>query len=384
MKQLDAVLGGAIVGVQRHDDTAPGFRMVELQLPQPLGVLAPDPRDRLGLHGAVDVVDHEVDLNARAQTPVEEIRVARAVRVVAAQLVEHPVLERLAEQLAAGLHRPPLGQEVHDADIAEVELRRGHDPPLRAPPVRREEPPQQRVLKELEVAADRLAGNAGVAGDGRVVDHVAVGQRCQTEEVGVGGQPPRQPLGGDLLLQVLGNVGIQQRKRTVRVVDGGQVAVIQQSDQIHAGPDFHRREAVQLTPFAATPEEIGLTPANLAGTGSAEGEADAAVLDEPVHGVEECRHLLHLVDHDEVPAVPALFVDQQLRVLQIAPVGLRAQQIDPGHVGKLGPEQGALARLPRSPEEERCRWIGPQLQQSRVFRHLYLNITCKTQSCNSI
>ena len=145
--------------------------------------------------------------------------------------------------------------------------------------------------------------------------------------------------------------------------------MIQQSDQIHAGPDFHRREAVQFTPFAATAEEIGLTAANLAGTGSAEGEADAAVLDEPVHGVEECRHLLHLVDHDEVAAVAALFVDQQLRVLQMAPVGLRAQQVDPGHVGKLGREQGALACLPRSPEEECCRWISPQPQQSGVFWH---------------
>jgi hypothetical protein len=58
----------------------------------------------------------------------------------------------------------------------------------------------------------------------------------------------------------------------------------------------------------------------------------AALLHEPLHDIEQLRHLLHLVDHNELGAVPALLLDQQLGVLQVAPVGRRQQQVDPWHV----------------------------------------------------
>ena len=79
MEQLDAVFRGAVVRIERYDDSAPGLRVIDLQLPQPLGVIAAHSIDRLGLHGAVDVVDHEVDFDSRAQTPVEEVGVAGAI-----------------------------------------------------------------------------------------------------------------------------------------------------------------------------------------------------------------------------------------------------------------------------------------------------------------
>ena len=70
-------------------------------------------------------------------------------------------------------------------------MRRDH-PPLRAPAIGGQEPAKQRIFEDLEVAPDRLAGDAGVPSDGRVVDHVTVGERGDSEEVSVGGQSPRE------------------------------------------------------------------------------------------------------------------------------------------------------------------------------------------------
>ena len=48
VEQLDAVFGGAVVGVERYDDAACGLRMIGLQLAQSLGVIGAYPTDRLG------------------------------------------------------------------------------------------------------------------------------------------------------------------------------------------------------------------------------------------------------------------------------------------------------------------------------------------------
>ena len=80
------------------------------------------PAAGLGLDGTIDVFDHEVDLDAGAQSPIEEVGVAGAVGVVAAQLVEHQFSNAL-RQLAADLDAAPLGKEVDHPDIEEEEFR---------------------------------------------------------------------------------------------------------------------------------------------------------------------------------------------------------------------------------------------------------------------
>ena len=53
----------------------------------------------------------------------------------------------------------------------------------------------------------------------------------------------------------------------------------------------------QLEPQRAPAEQVRSAPPYLPGARPAQREADAAVLDQPMHFVEQARHLLDLVDH---------------------------------------------------------------------------------------
>ena len=143
---------------------------------------------------------------------------------------------------------------------------------------------------------------------------------------------------------------------------GEPVEEVQSAIDLEARSDLHRRQSVQLAPFAAAPQQVRLPAAHLAGARSTQREVDAAPFHEPVHDVEQRRHLLHLVDHDEAGTVPALLLNQKFRCLQIAPVRRWQQQVDPRHIGKLGGEQGTLALRPRPPQKKGPRRIRPQLK----------------------
>ncbi len=92
---------------------------------------------------------------------------------------------------------------------------------------------------------------------------------------------------------------------------------------------------------------------HLARARAAEREVRTAVLDEPVDLVEKLGHLLHFVDDDEAPAtLGGDLLPQELGVLQVAPVLLRSQEIDPLGVGVDLPQEGCLAALARPPQKE--------------------------------
>ena len=155
--------------------------------------------------------------------------------------------------------------------------------------------------------------------------------------------------------------------------------MVQQTQQIQIRADLGRRQTVELASGGAAAQQVGVPAPDLAHTGSAQREVDAAVLHEPVNGIEQGRYLLHLVHDDERAAVAALFVDQELRILQVAPVDVGAQQIQARRRRKLLRQERALAGLARTPEEE-C-LVGPvaETQHSRVFLRHYLNITCEIE-----
>jgi hypothetical protein len=112
-------------------------------------------RRRLCLDRSAQIAHDEVDLDSARQAPIGELLEAAAVCAPCDQLVMDPVLERLSEQLGAGLDPTAARQYVHDRDVAEVELRGCDRAALRPARPGGEKPPQQRVDEDLEVFANR-------------------------------------------------------------------------------------------------------------------------------------------------------------------------------------------------------------------------------------
>ena len=97
----------------------------------PLGLFDPLKSDRI--HRALRppfTTSLRIDFDAGAEPPVEEVGVAGATRVVTAQFVEHPVLERLPEQLAARLQRArKVRRGQANVDLVRL-LNHGYLPPI--------------------------------------------------------------------------------------------------------------------------------------------------------------------------------------------------------------------------------------------------------------
>jgi len=72
---------------------------------------------------------------------------------------------------------------------------------------------------------------------------------------------------------------------------------------------------------------------HLAGARSTESELHAAVLDQPVHLVQDLRHLLDFIDHHLSNGWSGgQLLAQPFRILQVAPILFRLEQIDPERV----------------------------------------------------
>jgi len=62
--------------------------------------------------------------------------------------------------------------------------------------------------------------------------------------------------------------------------------------------ELGRHERVHLVPPRPPPEEVHASTPQLARARAAQNDTQPAVLDQPVHLVEQGRHLLHFVDDD--------------------------------------------------------------------------------------
>jgi CelD/BcsL family acetyltransferase involved in cellulose biosynthesis len=94
---------------------------------------------------------------------------------------------------------------------------------------------------------------------------------------------PLEPLRGHLLLQVVGDVGVEHAGGTAPLVDPRQGAVVEQAVEVEVAAELARREPVELVAHGAASEEVRGTALHLACARPAEGEVEPAVLDQPVH-----------------------------------------------------------------------------------------------------
>jgi len=165
MEDLDPVTGQTVLLVQRHDHPFLHLRVVYSQLPQSLQVSLVDAAYCLGLDGAVQVVHDEVHLRAAGQSPVGELREHLSVGIVGTQLVEHPVLESLSEELGARADPSSASQEIDYTDIGKVELGGPDRSALGSMTIARQESTEERVRKDVEIPTDGLTRDSGLAGN---------------------------------------------------------------------------------------------------------------------------------------------------------------------------------------------------------------------------
>src|SRR5713101_5344348 len=127
-----AVLGLAALRFQADDDSMPCGGMVLKNVSKTSQMIGRDLRRSLGFNREVEIIDHEVDLDAAGQSPVTQPREPLLVSIACSQLVEDPVFESLAVKLRATLQSVPAPPKmIHHADIGKVKFRCGDDPALR-------------------------------------------------------------------------------------------------------------------------------------------------------------------------------------------------------------------------------------------------------------
>ena len=310
----------------------------------------------LRFHGKLHVAEHEIHLGAASETPVGEAGVDLLVGQVGGEFVEHPILERLAVELAARRQCAALRQPVDDADVREIELGRRDEAALRTLAVGRQPTAEQGVFEDLEVALGGVAGDAAVGGEIGKVDDLAVGQGGGGQKAGEGGQVAHQSLGGDFLPKVVGDVGVEPLPRPSDLDHARQIAVVEHLREVEGVAELGGDEAMQFEAQGAPAEQIRRAVAHLAGTRAAQRELHAAVLDQPMRLVEQSGDLLHLVDDDLVARrrpVEDDFLAQQFRVVRIAAKFVGLEQIQPTRLRITLLEERGFARLARSPKEER-------------------------------
>jgi len=102
---------------------------------------------------------------------------------------------------------------------------------------------------------------------------------------------------------------------------------------------------------------------------------ETAVPVEPVHLVEQGGHRLDLVDYD-LPAPPRRLGVQLraagLRACEVAAKDICLEQVDPASLSVRLTQEGALARLEWSPEED---GLGSGAGRGRALLNTYLDLS---------
>ena len=216
----------------------------------------------------------------------------------------------------------------------------------------------QRVLQDLQVAAGGFVPQGRVLAEGVRVDDAAGGAGDEVEQPREAADVADERLGLHFFPQVGVGVGAQvgrPRRRVALGVDAGKRAVRERTVQLEVGADLAGEQRVQVVDVDPSREQIRLTAPELASArpGEQESEARRASIEEHLHGVEQRRHALHLVDEhrcggrrrgQELVLEPFRMADE---------VAERAgtRQIE-AEVGLQRGEQCGLADLARAEQED--------------------------------
>ena len=329
--------------------------MILHEATEPLEVIPRDSGAGLGLDRHTHVPYYEVDFDAAREPPVRQRAVNIPIAHESGQLMKQPVLEGLAVELRAGKEFAASRQSVHDTDVNEVKLGSTDNSTLGSLAIRRKPSPEQRVFQNLEVALRRVTRYGALTGDVREVHDLPIAQRGDIQKVRERRKISHQTLRGDFLLEIICDVRIEHARGPARLVDPRKVPVVEHPIQVEVAPDLVRRQTVEFVANGPSAEKIRRAPLDLTGARATEREVKPAILDEPMHLVEQRRYLLDLVDDDLAPRPGGISL--QLLAEEFGPGDIAAElvgleQVHPAPAAVCVPQQCALAGLARPPQEE--------------------------------
>ena len=97
---MDTVLSEATLAIEADNHTLPDLWVIQNELPKPVQMIGGNFGRSFCLNGKLHVVDDEVYFDPTSQTPVAQRGKSLGVRIVRAEFMEYPVLERLAIDLS--------------------------------------------------------------------------------------------------------------------------------------------------------------------------------------------------------------------------------------------------------------------------------------------
>ena len=213
---------------------------------------------------------------------------------------------------------------------------------------------QQQVFEDDQVVFNSLAAHLALARYFRQVQQLTVGQTDGLQEAGKRADLAGQGFGLNLLMQVERGIGAQCVFRLEGAPDQGHEPDFQGPLQVKRLAKFCCHEGMHLL-FGEPPgQQVGCAPTQLAGTRSRQDEPQWTVaLHKLVHNIQQCRYLLHFVNHHvgEQGLCRDAFQQSFRSGLEQAQ-GLRIKQVDPDGRVEQGPQPGRLARA-AWPEQEK-------------------------------
>ena len=205
--------------LQAHQHATSDFGMVLREAAQPFQMAIGDTRAGLGLHGHEPIADDEIHLRPPGQSPVAQLGRHLPVGDEGRELVEHPVLERLAVELGPRRQYAAPRQPVDDTHVPRNRTW-AHGRPRRLARLRKagNHRPSSVSLENLEIRPRRVAGDAAIRGDVGEVDQLArrkAPPRSESRRMPAGCAPAPRPR--DLLPEVVGDVGVETPARVCGV-----------------------------------------------------------------------------------------------------------------------------------------------------------------------
>jgi len=124
--------------------------------------------------------------------------------------------------------------------------------------------------------------------------------------------------------------------------------------EVEVPAELFGQEGMEVPPHGSSGQEVRPRGLELAGTGAAEDEPQAAVLDVTVDLVPQRREALHLVHDDQRPRRQAAQLARECAgVRKVGLVERLVEQVDPVGPREDATEPGALAHAARPEEKER-------------------------------
>ena len=213
---------------------------------------------------------------------------------------------------------------------------------------------EERVFKQCRIPADRLLRNFCFGTYFRVIEPLPAEDGCHIQETGIVAQIPDQSFGADFFPEISLGVRVQYGDGILAPqVYAGQHSNLQRSAEVERILQFSMRQWIHVFQDDASRQEIRSPTFELARTGARQDEAEGIgwIVDERLHGIQQGRQALHLIDDNQTCGSSCRqLASEEAWVFCMGEIGLFVCQIDHPEWSQRSAE-GRLSDLAR-PEKQ--------------------------------